>query len=1030
MSACLDEDQIRAFAFHELPAETRGHCERHFDDCSRCFDVLAAIVHKEMATAPGLSDTIRVTPSPRPRPRRPAPRHLGRYQLLELLGKGGMGAVYRAFDPALQRHVALKILHDDASSTALVTTLRSRLLDEAHAMARLTHPNVVTVYDVGFVDQQIFVAMELVDGETLQAWQKGQAHSWRAIVARYLLAAEGLRAAHASGLVHRDFKPENVLVSGARVLVTDFGLACSGAGLPSSSSPDPVGTPAYMAPEQFRGDAVDARTDIFSFCAALYEAVYHASAFAGDDAKSRRAAVLAGRMRATPRDAHVPRWLRTILLRGLAAQAAARPASIEEVIGQLRRGLRARQRSVLWTAAGTALVLILALSLVLAPRSPLTACRRRAQALQRSWSARRRQLLAATFARSGLPFAPVAWRNTERMLSCYVDQFTGAFDNACQAIHRNEAQSREWLERRMRCLEDARTTFERLVGTFDEGDPVAITNAVSAASRLDGVATCAAVGLLNQPLPLPHDEAARGDLDRASAALAGARALELTGKYDAAKTIATATLATARARAYAPLEADAALLLGIIARDQGQWRAAELADTDSLDAAERGRADLVRARAMSELVLVVGHRQGRIAEGQRWAQFAEGVLARLDRPPLEVAELALRRGLLQLSAGRLDDAEAELHESLRIYERTVPAADTRVAIVWIDLAAVMLAKGRYDDMEAAYRRAWALQRDALGAEHPLTLAAKLGIGVALFERGQARQALGVYDEVFAPLLAALGPKHPNVAAALTNIANACDVLGQEDRAVRYGERAIAIVSETAPDTPILAQLEINLGTYLRHSLDQLERAHRLTASSLERRRHLFGAASPLVGEAEYHQSLIFIVERRWSEALTHARLALPLIERGYGARHPRLADVLDALGVIDREQGRAAEAVAKHRRALSIRDAGDNHERATTLTHLGLAELALGHAAAARRSLEAALRLSDSVDRRPTDRAQTALALARAIAMSDGFGERARALAHEAAAVFDRAAPGFASQAAEARRWLRGQQGATQKGER
>lgn len=242
-------------------------------------------------------------------------QRMGRFVLLRQLGEGGMGRVYAAYDEELDRKVALKVLHLRGFGSS---EGRSHILREAQAMARVSHPNVVPVYSVGEVEGDLFIAMEFVDGQTLYDWQR-QPRSEGEILAMYCAAGQGLLAAHQAGLVHRDFKPENVLVGrDGRPRVADFGLArtelptglptgaaaASGGPLASQrSSPlsldgHLVGTPAYMAPEQYRGQGADARSDQYSFCVALHEALYRSLPFGGDTLAELAANVLAGRRRA------------------------------------------------------------------------------------------------------------------------------------------------------------------------------------------------------------------------------------------------------------------------------------------------------------------------------------------------------------------------------------------------------------------------------------------------------------------------------------------------------------------------------------------------------------------------------------------------------------------------------------------------------------------------------------------------------------------------------------------------------------
>lgn len=287
--------------------------------------------------------------------------HVGRYVILRRLGEGGMGIVYAAYDAELDRKVAIKLLHDSASDNP---ERRTRLLREAQAMARISHPNVVNVYEVGEVSGRIYVAMEFVDGVTLAEWQL-RPHSWVEILELYRAAGEGLAAAHRAGLVHRDFKPENVLVGGdGRPRVADFGLARSGpeergegtqgpaaTSSSSSSSSEPggqralspaltvagtiMGTPLYMSPEQHSGEATDGRSDQFSFCAALFEALYKTLPFAGDNLRALSFNVLSGRLRPLPAGTSVPERIGAALKRGLSVAAEARFPSMTELLAAL-----------------------------------------------------------------------------------------------------------------------------------------------------------------------------------------------------------------------------------------------------------------------------------------------------------------------------------------------------------------------------------------------------------------------------------------------------------------------------------------------------------------------------------------------------------------------------------------------------------------------------------------------------------------------------------------------------------------------
>src|SRR5262245_18588732 len=329
---CLADDTVLLFAEGRLGAVRRRMAATHIDGCDECRELVAEAARAEHEVLPPGSA-------------------VGRYRVLRTLGAGGMGIVYEAHDPQLRRRIALKLHRSGVTDAEPMERVERRLLAEAQAMAQLAHPNVVAVHDAGLYRGRVFVAMELVDGITLRRWMRQERTSWE-VTAVFAQAARGLAAAHAAGLVHRDFKPENVLVGAdGRVRVTDFGLACAPAAvLEDQTRPDLVlGTPPYMAPEQARGDAVDGKADQFSFCVALHEA-------------------LCGRRPIAPRfapelGARVPAALAAVVARGLSLDPAGRFASMDELVAALwpigaprRHGGRALAVALALAAAAVAVL--------------------------------------------------------------------------------------------------------------------------------------------------------------------------------------------------------------------------------------------------------------------------------------------------------------------------------------------------------------------------------------------------------------------------------------------------------------------------------------------------------------------------------------------------------------------------------------------------------------------------------------------------------------------------------------------------
>ena len=366
---CLDERTVVEFVEGALPDDRRQIVEGHLAGCASCADLItftAAELRDETRPLAGVHPPLGGALAPGTR--------VGRYQILERVGRGGMGEVYAAYHPDLDRKIAIKVVHESGTGTA---ERQARLLREARSIARLQHPNVVTVYDAGAVGDRVYVAMEFVDGLTIDRWLEAAPRSSREILRAFIAAGRGLAAAHAAGLVHRDFKPQNVMITrDGAVRVMDFGLVRSADGEPPSivdvaETPETapasplltragtiVGTPAYMAPEQFRGDVADARSDQFSFCVALYEALHGERPFQGENVLSLSMNVTEGEFRPTSSSSNdVPLWIRRPLLRGLRVDPNRRHPSMDALIAALEADPAIKRRQRLLTAASIAVVL-------------------------------------------------------------------------------------------------------------------------------------------------------------------------------------------------------------------------------------------------------------------------------------------------------------------------------------------------------------------------------------------------------------------------------------------------------------------------------------------------------------------------------------------------------------------------------------------------------------------------------------------------------------------------------------------------
>ncbi|MCA9715699.1 MAG: serine/threonine protein kinase, partial [Myxococcales bacterium] len=508
------------------------------------------------------------------------PVRIGRYTVLDRLGQGGMGVVYSAYDPELDRKVAIKILRGERGDVRG----NARLVREAKAMARVAHPNVIAVIEVGEHEGHTFVVMEYLRGKSLDEWITG-ARSWREIVAVYAQAGRGLAAAHQAGVVHRDFKPHNAMiieggVDDGRVKVLDFGLArareeltqgaeplARGAGVDASLTRTGaiMGTPLYMAPEQYLGLEADARSDQYSFGVSLHEALYGQLPYTAGELAELRELVLAGQYAAPERGADVPPWVLRVLRRALSREPEARYPSMHALCEALERDPTARRRRVAVTASLVAAACVGSWAIARAGVDASRPCAGPEFTLEDVWSAGPRARMHESFARPGRASALETLARVEARLDVYATGWREQRREACEQ-HRAGLQSDELLDLRMRCLDLRRASFTALVDVFAAADDAVISRAAEASYGLPELSRCADAAALRSAVPLPEDGARARGVQAARRALEGARVLTSAGRYRDALAGVDEVYARAGALEYPPLRAEAALARGLGSR--------------------------------------------------------------------------------------------------------------------------------------------------------------------------------------------------------------------------------------------------------------------------------------------------------------------------------------------------------------------------------------------------------------------------------------------------------------------------------
>jgi hypothetical protein len=507
---------------------------------------------------------------------------IGRYVVVDTIGVGAMGTVHAAYDPELARTVALKVVRPQAAVRVGAHELRMRLLREAQAMARVVHPNVVPIFDVGQHGDRLYFAMELIDGSNLRHWLAHERPSTRALLDVLVPAGRGLAAAHREGLVHRDFKPENVLVGrDGRVCVTDFGLARPTAardgvgtlagvlGVTLSREGDRIGTPAYMAPELDRGAPADPRSDLYAFCVVLCEGLLGQRP---DDASN------------VPRT--LPRRLRQILRRGLDPDPERRFASMDALLAELEP-LHRRRRVLLRSACAGALVLG-AVGFGLATvvqQAQADACASMGREPDDAWSSSERARLRARF--EHVPRATLS--HVLGTIDDRVASWRAADLEVCEATWVRGEQSPELLDARASCLRIAWSRVRHTVRLLGEAD---IETARALVDSLPPPDRCRTT----EAMP-PLDDDARQVWTDAHAAVVDADVLRVAGRREEAMALLQPILAPVRALGRTSLLAEMLLVLARLEHDTGNARAAGLALDEALRIARATHLPALEAEA-------------------------------------------------------------------------------------------------------------------------------------------------------------------------------------------------------------------------------------------------------------------------------------------------------------------------------------------------------------------------------------------------------------------------------------------------
>ncbi|MEM7152652.1 MAG: serine/threonine-protein kinase [Myxococcota bacterium] len=878
----------------------------------------------------------------------------GRYEVGPRLGAGAFGEVYESTDPRLDRKVALKLLHRGATSVQI-----ERLRREAQAMAQVEHPNLVAVFEIGHAEDRDFIAMELVAGTTLAGWAEGNPADdpgrWRRALAMLLAAGRGLVAAHERGVVHRDFKPANVLVGEDGVVkVADFGLASIGAPDSTTDSPerhstdpgdDPpldsahhrltltgtvMGTPRYMSPEQHRGAVADLRSDQFCFAVSAWEVLHGVPPFTASSLPGLLADIEQGSM-SPPAVAAVPGAVNTVLRRAMAVNPAGRHPSMKHLLAALSRASTAPRRragllaATLGVAAGA---LAIGFAMRGDPASSTARCDpedARAEA-QRVWNDTRRQAVARALADTAVPYAETTRDTVERTLDEFTAEWAEARTDACRSTWIEATAPPEDLDRRVACLRDGLANAEALVVRLEGATAALAQRAPSAAAALPSPARCSDPGMQVRD-DSPRTRAWRDQL-------AQARAARLLGEH-------AESAAMAEAVAH---EAEAAAIRSVQGEALEEWSRAQHAVDHGTASPQIEQAhaialelDDAEASAVRALEAASQTRNNERDRAETWFRHADAAIARQTDPS---AELRARR----------QQVECEVMNKQRLPE--------------VALAACQRARTILDEDPGEHARLrWQLSSDMANTLNLMGRNAERAVILAeLRERAIARH----------------GRFHPRVAGTTMNLGNTLRAMGDYDRAVEMLKESEELFTRAyAPDHQWVISSMLNRSSTLL-SLRRYDEALAVTEQALQRHgdRRDTRTLGLLYTMAETHRRA-----GQLDEADRYLDRVEALEEELLPPEHPQRAESQHCRGMIAKQRKQWSQARARFQRALELqRDAPSNLQAA--MAHTMLADIALeeGKYADAEASARRVESILEKASGRPSSHAANLLRLSISLA--------------------------------------------------
>ena len=865
----------------------------------------------------------------------PLPAKIGRHRVIDRIGAGGMGVVFAAFDPELDRKIAIKLVRGMRAEGAMATQARARMKREAQAMAKLNHPNVITVYDVGEHDERLFIAMEFVEGKSVREWLDAGPRDWKLVLDVFEQAGAGLAAAHDAGLVHRDFKPDNAMIGDDGIVrVLDFGLAQSDServddheraetvelDAPLVSRTGALaGTPAYMSPEQMLGETADVRADQFSFAVSLFEALYREKPFRGDTVHALMIAVTDGELRAPSSTHGAPQWLHRVVVRALATDPDERWPSVEAMLAEIRRH-REMPRKLLMGAAAALAVGGAVLGLAGFWRAGAEVCTGAEDQLADVWNAERREQVQTQLGKTGLSFAEHTARRVVADLDAWSERWTEAHHDACAATRIRKEQSEAVLDRRMACLHQRRATVRALVDKLLLADAKLVERADALTGGLPEPAACSDLAALDRTEPVPEDPETASKVFEIRQRLFEGRGVLEGGDVEGAAAIYQEGLEQAEAIGFDPLIAEALQQLASCKETLGQLEDAEAMYDRAYKLALTSGHDDAAHRTAIALGWLAAFTHGRAEDAKTWIDTARGLAVRAQLSEDHLATLDVNEAQVELEQGNFDRALELAKKGRERLDAIAEEDDPRLLEAYQVQAMAHARRAELPEARALFESAVALAA-ARGEEHPAVARARVNLAVVMKMMGENAAATQALEDALPVFIGAYGENHPHVATILFDLGASARDKGDSGKARDLLERALrvrkALHGEEHPDVAetlaVLAGVAGDQGRY-DDAIVQFDRA-------IEIREKMQGKDHPGLEQALTQRGLALVRSGRSDDGIASIERAIQILEKAHGSDHVRVARPLNSLGQALIQLERWTDAVAPLERALRLRAA-------------------------------------------------------------------------------------------------------------